>query len=82
MIKKDEITLIKTILLFCKKPYDMLPRAAIDALNMNWKRLLYLLNKFTNNDFLNYGVNVYFGWLNKDPSEIIEYYKETHGVVL
>ena len=75
MIKKDEILLVKTILKHCKKRYDMLHRVSIDRLEMNYKRLLYILHKMCNNNLLNYGVNVYFGWIDKDPSEIIEYYR-------
>ncbi len=81
-IKEDELLLIRTILEYCKKPYDVLPRAAIYKLNMNPKRLLYLLNKMNGKEFINYGVNVYFGWLDKEPSYIINYYKNTHGIKL
>lgn len=76
MIKEDEILLIKTILKNCKERYDMLHRVSIDKLNMNHKRLLYLLHKMCNNGLLNYGVNVYFGWIDKEPLEIIEHYKK------
>lgn len=47
MIRDDEILLVKTILKYCKKPYDMLPRNEIDKLNINHKRLYYLLMKMT-----------------------------------
>ena len=79
-IREDEIQLVKTILKYCKKPYDTLPRDEIDKLNMNEKRLMYLLHKMTH--FINYGVGVYWGWICEEPSYIINYYKNTHGIDL
>lgn len=80
MIKKDEIVLIKTILKHSKQKGDMIHRVSIDKLNMNPKRLLFLLQKLYNRGILECGINIYFGWIDKDPLEIIEHYKKIHGV--
>lgn len=80
MIKEDEILLVKTILKHCKEGHEMLPRKAIMKLGINWKRLDYLLLKLNGRDLLNYGIMPICGWIDKEPSEIIKYYKEKHGV--
>jgi hypothetical protein len=79
MIKEDEILVVKTILEHCKKDHDLIPTDTLLELPMNGKRLLYLMNKFW---FIEYGVNVMFGWLECSPWEIKEYYKNVHGVEL
>jgi hypothetical protein len=79
-IKDDEIELVRFILKWCKKPYDMLPTVGIFDLDIPPKRILYLLNKMTH--FIEYGVNVYLGWIDQDPSYIRDYYKNVHGVEL
>jgi len=80
-VKDDEILVVKTILNKCKKPGDMIPTEDILNLNINKKRLYYLLNKLT--WFIESGVSVYHGWINWDCSisQIKDYYKTKHRVI-
>ena len=79
-IKPDEIRLVKLILYHCKKEYDPIPTQDIFDLNMNPKRLEYLINKLT--WFIEYGVSPYYGWLEIKPQEIKQIYKNKYGVDL
>jgi len=79
-VKQDEIELVQTILKYCKEPYDMLPTEQISNLSIHPKRINYLLLKMTH--FINYGVNVWYGWIEQDSEYIKNYYKNTHGVIL
>ena len=79
-VKDDELVLVKLILKWCKEPYDMLPTTSILELDIPPKRKLYLLNKMTH--FIDYGVNICFGWIEQPASYIKDYYKKVHGVIL
>ena len=79
-IKPDEIELVQLILKYCKKDHDMIPTEEIFKMDINHKRLEYLINKLT--WFINYGVSPYYGWLDIPPWEIKIIYKNKYGVDL
>ena len=79
-IKQDEIDVVKVILNHCENLHDMIPTEELEKLDINHKRLYYLLNKLT--WFIEYGVSVYYGWLCQSPLEIRDYYKRVHKVCL
>ena len=80
-IKPDEIEVVKLILKHCTNRYDMLPTDELLNMNINGKRLTYLIEtKFT--WFIEYGVNAFFGWLDIPAWEIKQIYKNKHGVDL
>ncbi len=78
-VKDDEILVVQTILCHCFKEYDPIPTEDLMKLNIPPKRLLYLLNKMDH--FIEYGVNVMYGWLCADPAYIRNYYNHTHRVI-
>lgn len=80
MIKEDEILLIRTILEHCIVPYDMLPTEEIEKLPIPPKRINYLLHKMSH--FIEYGVNIWFGWICETTKYIKDYYKNTHNIIL
>ena len=79
-IKQDEIELVKLILSHCTKPYDRIPTEKIDALDIHPKRIDYLLHKMSH--FIEYGINVWYGWIDQSPQYIRDYYKRVHEVEL
>jgi hypothetical protein len=80
-MKSDELELLlklyeASLNAYCEPKQMIFPCDIIKQINMNTKRAFFILNKWVDNNWLEYGTSVFYGWLTSNGiNEAIKLFK-------